>query len=173
VDIAALVRALHVTGEPTVGDGVQMLGERVDFIFEHWIGRYQQRSDLTDVVPIAALRRGHQLARRLTASSEQIVLVHGDLHPGNVLNAGKPRGLVAIDPRPCIGDPAFDLVDWVFWNAEGSEWNARSHELSSLLGVEPERLWAWCSAFAAILAAGSIRRGGNREQVDALMNLAA
>ncbi|OUC96640.1 hypothetical protein CA984_14275 [Streptosporangium minutum] len=39
-------------------------------------------------------------------------LVHGDLHPGNVLDGG-PRGLVVIDPRPCVGDPAFDAVDWV------------------------------------------------------------
>jgi streptomycin 6-kinase len=36
------------------------------------------------------------------------VLVHGDLNPGNILDAGHGRW-VAIDPKPMRGDPAYDL----------------------------------------------------------------
>jgi streptomycin 6-kinase len=41
------------------------------------------------------------------------VLLHGDLHLGNVLDGGPSRGLVAIDPKACLGDPCFDAVDYV------------------------------------------------------------
>jgi streptomycin 6-kinase len=101
------------------------------------------------------------------------VLLHGDLHPGNVLDGGAGRGLVAIDPRPCVGDPAVDAVDWVFHGARGpDEWEPRSRELASALGCDPERLWRWCRAFAALLAAGRTARGAGAEEVAALLDIA-
>jgi streptomycin 6-kinase len=30
------------------------------------------------------------------------------LTPSSILDGGAERGLVAIDPAPCLGDPAFD-----------------------------------------------------------------
>lgn len=39
------------------------------------------------------------------------LVVHSPVGGGN-------RGLVAIDPRPCVGEPAFDAAEWVFWNAD-------------------------------------------------------
>ncbi|MGZ8761136.1 MAG: aminoglycoside phosphotransferase family protein [Aeromicrobium sp.] len=44
------------------------------------------------------------LAQRASPS----VLLHGDLTPSNILDGGAERGLVAIDPAPCLGDAAFD-----------------------------------------------------------------
>jgi streptomycin 6-kinase len=49
--------------------------------------------------------RGYELARTL-AHAGPTALVHGDLHFANILVA--EGRLVAIDPRPCWGDPAFD-----------------------------------------------------------------
>jgi hypothetical protein len=40
------------------------------------------------------------------------------------------------------------------------------------LGVDHRRLWAWCAAFAALLAAGKAARGGDGAEVDALLALA-
>jgi streptomycin 6-kinase len=104
------------------------LGDRVEFVFGHWIARHA-RGGAIAAVPVARLERGRGLARALVAAAGPRVLLHGDLHPGNVLDGGA-RGLVAIDPRPCIGDPAFDAVDWVFWGADdpapGSRAAARS-----------------------------------------------
>ena len=50
-----------------------------------------------------------QLSRRLAARERTAtpLLVHGDLHPGNLLWASN-RGWVAIDPRPVVGDAAYD-----------------------------------------------------------------
>jgi streptomycin 6-kinase len=32
------------------------------------------------------------------------------------------------------------------------DWAARSRALAAALGCDPERLWRWCGAFAAMLA---------------------
>ncbi len=169
-EVAGLVGALHRAGTPAVGQGVVSLAERVEFIFEHWTERYRGHPEVTDVVPLARLQRGREFARRLVAGVGSSVLLHGDLHPGNVLDGGQSRGLVAIDPRPCVGEPAFDVVDWVFWKADAAEWESRSRDLASALDFEHARVWAWCSAFAAMLAAGLVAKGVS--QVEALLALA-
>jgi streptomycin 6-kinase len=61
--------------------------------------------------PARAVRAGCELALRLAAEPSARVLLHGDLTPANILDGGVARGLVAIDPAPCVGDPAFDGVD--------------------------------------------------------------
>lgn len=52
----------------------------------------------------------------LVATGRHRVLLHGDLNPGNVLAAHREPWL-AIDPKPWIGDPAFDLaqvlMNWI------------------------------------------------------------
>jgi streptomycin 6-kinase len=173
-EIANLIDGLHRCGAPVAADGVESLAERIEFIFEYWIERHARRDEaVTRAVPIERLRRGHELARALAADDCVPVLLHGDLHPGNVLDGGAARGLVAIDPRPCVGDAAADAVDWVFWAVDDpSGWEPRSRDLALALGIDHERLWAWCEAFAAMLAASEAARGAGAEQVAALLALA-
>jgi streptomycin 6-kinase len=128
---------------------------------------------VTRAVPVERLRRGHKLARGLVADAHVPVLLHGDLHPGNILDGGAARGLVAIDPRPCVGEAAVDAVDWVFWAVDDPRaWEPRSRDLALALGVDHERLWAWCVAFAAMLAASKAARGAAADEVAALLALA-
>lgn len=49
-------------------------------------------------------------ARRLLDSEEDRVVLHGDLHHGNVLDGGE-RGWLAIDPKRLYGERAFDFVN--------------------------------------------------------------
>jgi streptomycin 6-kinase len=148
-EIAALIGALHACPIPP---GTASLAERVDFVFTyHGVA-------------------GGELARDL-ATGGSTALLHGDLHPANVLDAGPDRGFVAIDPRACAGDPAFDAVDWVFWRAQPTAWRARARELATRLGCDEERLWAWCAACAAMLAASEAARAGDPARVQALLAL--
>ena len=56
-----------------------------------------------------AVARGRDLA----ASQPRSVLLHGDFHPGNVLAAQREPWLV-IDPKPLVGEPAYDLAQWLY-----------------------------------------------------------
>lgn len=172
-DIANLIGGLHRGGSPVVAEGAVSLAARVEFIFEHWVERHDRRGEVvTRAVPVDRLRRGHELARGLAADAGVPVLLHGDLHPGNVLDGGEGRGLVAIDPRPCVGDAAFDVVDWVFWAVDDpGAWEPRSRALALALGLDRERLWAWRAALAATLAAAEAARGAGAERVAALLAL--
>jgi streptomycin 6-kinase len=173
-EVANLIGGLHRSGAPVIANGVVSLAERVEFIFEHWVERHGRRGEVvTRAVPVERLRRGHELARALVADAGVPVLLHGDLHPGNVLDGGAARGLVAIDPRPCVGEAAVDAVDWVFWAVDDPRaWEPRSRDLALALGVGHERLWAWCAAFAAMLAASKAARDAAAEEVAAVLALA-
>lgn len=143
-DVAALVTALHGVDVPEPGHGIGPQRERTDFLFGLWLGHCD------DAELSAALARGHALAVELGDAPERTVLAHGDLHPGNVLDGGR-RGLVAIDPRPCLGDPASDAIDWVLLGTP-AQWPSRAEELAERAAFDEDRLWAWCSAFAARVA---------------------
>jgi streptomycin 6-kinase len=170
--VAEFVGALHAKGDPAAADG-ESLADRVEFIFAHWIGRHAGNPAVTRMVPMERLERGRALARDLAAGGPAPVLLHGDLHPGNVLDGGATRGLVAIDPRPCVGDAAVDAVDWVFWTADDPRrWRPRCRDLAGALGLDAERLWGWCGAFAAMLAASTAASGGPADRVAAVLALA-
>ena len=61
--------------------------------------------------------------RWLPRSAGRKVVVHGDLNPGNILAASRAPFL-AIDPKPMVGDPAYDpwslvaRLDWPYRLAE-------------------------------------------------------
>lgn len=66
-------------------------------------------SRLEGLVPADLLTAGRAAWVRRTESNEQQVILHGDLHRGNVLAGGR-QGWTAIDPSPKIGPAAHDLA---------------------------------------------------------------
>jgi streptomycin 6-kinase len=172
-EIAGLIDALHGGAAPGLADRAERLADRIEFVFALWIERHARRGEaVTRAVPVERLHRGRELARDLAADPGAAVLLHGDLHQGNVLDGGPERGLVAIDPRPCVGEAAADVVDWVFWGTGPEGWEPRSRDLAAALGLEHGRLWAWCAAFAAMLAASRAGQGAGPEEIAALLALA-
>ncbi len=130
--------------------------------------------------PVAELspelyERSRNPALRLGAGPSASVLLHGDLTPVNILDGGEARGLVAIDPAPCIGDPAFDAIDLVLWRADDAETVVRRiDELAHLLGWGRGRLLDWCSAFAGMVAMEAAEASsGSSAQLQALLALAS
>ena len=87
-------------------------------------------------------------ARKLYASLEvgRSALIHGDLHHHNILDAGDRY--VAIDPKPMLGEPEFDVPPFL-WNP-ADEGDAISVERTegrlaafAAAGLDEERMRAW------------------------------
>jgi streptomycin 6-kinase len=168
-DVIAMLHALHAV-EPHALPEAEPLQQRVQFIFDLWIARCRKNPAVSARVPPSLLQRGRDLALSLAAERSTRVLLHGDLHPGNVLDGGTARGLVAIDPRPSVGDPAFDAIDWVYWHAQPSDWNIRIKTLGGALRLSERRLERWCAAFAALIAASHVEhRRASTQEIQALV----
>ena len=80
----------------------------------------------------------------LLADPAPQLLLHQDLHGGNVLRSA--RGWLAIDPKPLVGDPAFDVASLVRDRrpvTDGRLVQRRLDLLESELGYDRERMRAW------------------------------
>ncbi len=93
---------------------------------------------------------GLRLFRELPASAKQTVMLATDLHAGNVLRAEREPWLV-IDPKPFVGDPAYDATQHLLncrerLRADASGTIAR---FADLLELDSERVRLWTFARAA------------------------
>lgn len=127
------------------GRGLPTLAERAAALDEE-LARHAALAP--DAAPLVAEAREH--AARLAASAEEAVLLHGDFHHGNVLAADRAPWL-AIDPRPLVGERAFDLarlaqdrVDTLVGSpGPGGAVRRRLHQLAEAVEVDQERLRDW------------------------------
>ncbi|MBB4683525.1 streptomycin 6-kinase [Amycolatopsis jiangsuensis] len=164
-EVSDLLAELH--GVPAAGPFPTQL-ERVRWMFA-LAERRLRGSPAEAHLPLAVLHTGLARAEKLAVDGP-IALVHGDLHPGNVLDAGPARGIVAIDPRPCTGDPAFDAVDWAVLPMSAG--GTLDDGLDRLPGQDRDRVRAWCVALAPLVAMGPLRRGGPTPFTEAVLELA-
>jgi streptomycin 6-kinase len=138
---------------PTSDTPYRPLEERAAYLFEAGASNYHRRPDLDAVVPRRLYERGSRAVARLAADRVTAVVLHGDLTPANILDGGPERGLVAVDPAPCLGDPAFDAVDLLLWRPEDADtFTTRADRMAATLGVDAERLLRWSAGFAAMNA---------------------
>lgn len=97
-------------------------------------------------------RVAHALAlgESLAASQPRRVLLHGDFHPANVLAAQREPWLV-IDPKPLIGDPAYDLAQWLSNRYDAARASAdpvaafrrQITRFATALTLDPARIAGW------------------------------
>jgi streptomycin 6-kinase len=91
---------------------------------------------------------------QLAATQAQPVVVHQDLHGGNVLRCA--RGWLAIDPKPLIAEPAFDCASLIRDRRPAlmqdphprRTLDRRLRQLCDSLELDPERVRAWAVAHA-------------------------
>jgi streptomycin 6-kinase len=69
--------------------------------------RYERRFPDGGPLPSGIVERGGATFRELLESSEGGLLLHGDLHYENILNAG-PDTWLAIDPKGVVGEGAYE-----------------------------------------------------------------
>jgi streptomycin 6-kinase len=89
-------------------------------------------------------REGVTLLRELPRSAHDTVLLSTDLHAGNVLSARREPWL-AIDPKPFLGDPAFDPVQHMLNCDErlASDPVGLARRMAGLVDLDPERVRLW------------------------------
>ena len=167
-DWASLLQALHAA--PVPPDVLPDLRAQCGGFFTR-IGRRVSDPEIGRVVGRADVERGWLRCQALLASETTRVLLHGDLHLGNVLDGGS-RGLVAIDPRACVGDPCFDAVDYLLDGAGSDGVDARCAALAAASGLDAGRLLEWCRAIAAIVAIAYLGRPGREQAIPELLTLA-
>jgi streptomycin 6-kinase len=165
-----LIRALHSAAPAPPGFPRDLRG-RCDEFFAR-IGRRVAEPAIGLRVRPADLDRAADRYGVLLDSAPSRVLLHGDLHLGNVLDGGPARGLVAIDPRACVGDPCFDAVDYALDGAGLDGVRSRCAALAPAAGLDPDRLYAWCRAIAPIIAINRIGHPGKQQAVAELLTLA-
>jgi streptomycin 6-kinase len=163
---AALLTALHAVPLPPV----DLVSRDVRPTMDRFLANAREK--LTDPVFAPHLRaadfdRATAELDRLLTTPAPTVLVHGDLHLGNVLDGGRV-GLCAIDPKACRGDPCFDAADYVAAGAgRDGELDRRLAGLAAA-GYDPDRVLGWCRAGAPALAVPLLRAGHVRAAAELL-----
>jgi streptomycin 6-kinase len=86
----------------------------------------------------------------LLRTSQNEVLLATDLHAGNILQAEREPWLV-IDPKPFVGDPAYDVTQHLFNCLDRLRVDANGliRRLADLAEVDYERVRLWTFARAA------------------------
>lgn len=172
--VADLLTSLHATGVPDLS--YASLAQRVSYLFDMASRTYARRPELADVLSKDLYERGRRLATRLAEQVPPTALLHGDLTPRNILDGGTERGLVAIDPAPCLGDDlSFDAVDLLLWQADDVDVIvARAEELAPAIDADGNRLLDWCIAFAGMVALELAEADDTpTKRIEALASLAA
>ncbi len=146
VVIAALLTRLWTA--PTAGQPFRPLQVMCDA----WTASFEERlAAAPGVLDPGLARAGIDLFRTLPASAERQVLLCTDLHAANVLAAEREPWLV-IDPKPYVGDPAYDPLQHMLNCDErlGSDPIGLTERMADLLTLDKDRLRAWLFARCVI-----------------------
>lgn len=99
-------------------------------------------------LPSSLLGRAHTLRESLLAGADKPVLLHGDLHPMNILSDG--AGWRAIDPKGIVGEPAFDCA--AFLINRPSTFREDLDMFARTLKIERARIEGWAFVYALLSA---------------------
>jgi streptomycin 6-kinase len=121
-----------------------------------WIGdhvpRWLDEAERGATIDPALIRDARAIYRPLSVG--RTVLVHGDFHHHNILDAGDRY--VAIDPKPMLGEPEFDVPPFL-WNPTGYQMSQDVTEqrlaVFATAGLDQERMRAWSVIRGAYLGA--------------------
>jgi streptomycin 6-kinase len=134
-DYARFLNELHTAGDPL--SAPREVGDWLELMYG-----WTERAGV-DVV------ESRRIAVGLIAAPADRVLLHGDLHLGNVL-ASDTRGLVARSPIACAGERCFDAADYVLEGRDRAEMVWRRDELARAADLDLDRLDSWSRALAPL-----------------------
>jgi streptomycin 6-kinase len=106
----------------------------------------------------------YNAAVELLATPQEVVVLHGDLHHGNVLDFST-KGWLAIDPKGLVGERTFDFAN-IFNNPDLIEpekptalqnFETRIKVVADAAILEKRRLLQWILAFAGVSASWYVK----------------
>lgn len=116
------------------------------------------------------------IADALLATPQQVVVLHGDLHHGNVLDAGGGDWL-CIDPKGYLGERGFDYAN-IFCNphcpttTQPERFERRVTVVAEAAQLERQRQLSWIAAWAGLSAAWHLEDGSSADTALAVAALA-
>jgi streptomycin 6-kinase len=137
-----------------------------------WSHGFQRLRDMfeggTGPLPEQVVMEAEKLFVELALSTDSPVLLHGDLHHGNIL-ASEHSGWVAIDPQGVIGEACYELgaffrnpmPELLSWPDLEEVMTKRAVYFSERTGFHPERILAWAFSQAVLSAIWSIEDHGS------------
>lgn len=129
--VGTVLRQLHIPPHPGLPALTELARERIANALRD--GRAPEQKVTW------ALAKADQLDRDAPAP----VLLHGDFDERNLLVCSR-RGLCAIDPLPCAGDPAYDAAYWVHGNRRPGR-RARLDAVVAATGLDRDRVRDWAA----------------------------
>jgi streptomycin 6-kinase len=145
VVLTTLLRRLWI--EPAAGHPFRPLAALCDA----WAT--EAEVELADLDP-GLVRAGLALFRSLPRDHVPAVLLPTDLHAGNVLAARREPWLV-IDPKPYVGDPAYDVLQHLLDHPDRLVADPRgfARRVAGLAGLDAERVLLWLFARSVVESA--------------------
>jgi streptomycin 6-kinase len=151
--VAGLLRRLWA--QPHAGFAFRPLAQMCQAWADEFEAEYAA-ADAAHRIDPGLARAGIALFRELPASADSQVLLCTDLHGDNILAARREPWLV-IDPKPYVGDPAYDVLQHML-NCEGrlaTNPAALAARMASLAGVDAARVRQWLFARSVQESPGS------------------
>jgi streptomycin 6-kinase len=152
--LAGLLRRLWITPPP---GGVF---RRLEAMCGEWARRFEMdygnaRALGRDQVEPGLARAAMALFRELPAAAPDSVLLATDLHHGNVL-ASEREPWLAIDPKPYLGDPAYDVLQHMlnFPERLAADPAGFAARMAGLAGLDAGRVRLWLFARCVQESAG-------------------
>jgi streptomycin 6-kinase len=149
--LAVLAETLHEAWLPHVGPPPDLAQDKAASLYrlisDTWLR-------LGRPCPEEVIERALGFAEDLVGGGD-LVVVHGDPHPGNALrapggSARSPSGYLFVDPDGFVADRAYDLgVALRDWCGRLTGQDARStlerycNVLAEHSGADPDRIWCW------------------------------
>ncbi|HUB22713.1 MAG TPA: aminoglycoside phosphotransferase family protein [Streptosporangiaceae bacterium] len=120
-----------------------------------WADDFDQAGRAAPDLDPGLVRAGLALFRELPATAGTQVLLCTDLHAGNVLAAAREPWLV-IDPKPHVGDPAYDPLQHLLNCDRRLQADPRglARRMAALLDLDPDRLLSWLFARCVLESPG-------------------
>ena len=131
VAVGALLRELHVPPDSDLPQLAEIARKRIETALRDGRASEQKAS--------WARAKVEQLER----DAPPPALLHGDFDERNLLICRR-RGLCAIDPLPCAGDPAYDAGYWVHGNRRPGR-RARLAAIVTAAGLDSARVRDWAA----------------------------